>query len=385
MAGRAGALPAGQVGLAAPRPDTLVVRLRAPCACFLALTAHFSCAPVRQDVIAAHGDAWTDPDKIVGNGPYRLALRRVRDRVRLVRNEQHARAAATRLQVIDALAIDSKATALNLYLTGDADWVNAIPAAALPRLRGRPDFFLNTVLATNFLRFNVTAPPLDDARVRRAIDLAIDRAALCRFVYRSGEEPARSLVPPSLPGYTPAAGGAGGCDAARALLAEAGYPEGRGFPELELLHAADESVRAVAEALAATLQQALGVRLRPAPQEFKVYLDSQKQLRYQVCLGMWIGDYPDPATFLDLFASDAGANRTGWKSARYDDLLRQAAAERDAARRAGLLREAEELLLREGPIAPICYRGQANLVSPRVLGFTTNLLDLHPLELLALR
>ncbi len=380
-----GAAPASAVGLAAPAPDTFVVHLCAPCPFFLALAAHFSCAPVRQDLIEAYGDAWTEPDRIVSNGPYRLELRRIRDRLRLVRNEQHARASATRLRVIDALAIDSKATALNLYLTGDADWVNALPAASLRRLHGRPDLRLNTVLATNFLRFNVTAPPLDDARVRRAIDLAIDREALCRFVYQSGEAPARSLVPPALPGYVPAAGAAGGIEAARALLAEAGFPGGRGFPELELLHAADESVRAVAEALSATLQQALGVRLRPAPQEFKVYLDSQKQLRYQVSLGMWIGDYPDPATFLDLFASDAGANRTGWKSARYDELLRQAGAEGDPARRAALLRKAEELLLREGPIAPICFRGQANLVSPRVTGFTTNLLDLHPLELLALR
>ncbi|MFH0944240.1 MAG: ABC transporter substrate-binding protein, partial [Planctomycetota bacterium] len=255
----------------------------------------------------------------------------------------------------------------------------------IPRLRGRPDVKINTVLATNFLRFNVTHKPLDDVRIRRALDLALDREALCRHIYRGGEEPARSLVPPSLPGYAPSEAAPGGLERARQLLAEAGYPGGGGFPELELLHAAQELSRAVAEAIAATLKERLGIRIRPAPQEFKVYIDSMSGLRYQIALGMWIGDYVDPSTFLDLFRSDSGGNRTGWKSPEYDRLLARASRAASAEVRMGVLREAEQLLLELGPIAPLCYRSQVNLLSQRVEGFSVNLLDLHPLDRLRLR
>lgn len=371
--------------LSAPDPLTFVVRLRRPCSYFPSLAAHFCLLPVRRDLVEAHRDSWTRPDHLISNGPYRLALHRIRDRVRLVRNEHYARADQVALGVIDALVVESPNTALNLYLTGAVDWVNGAPPAAVPELRKRPDVRINPVLATNFLRFNVTRPPLDDARVRRAIGLALDRQALCEYVYRSGEVPARALVPPSLPGYAGPDLPEAGPEAARRLLAEAGFPGGEGFPEMELLHAAQDSARNVAQAIADGLRRRLSIRLRPVPQEFKVYIHSTQNLKYQISLGMWIGDYLDPSTFLDLFRSGSGGNRTGWSHSGYDQLLLAAAGSLSSSGRMALLKEAESLLLEQGPIAPICHRGQVNLVSPRVVGFTTNLLDLHPLDQLRTR
>ncbi len=377
--------PGAALGISAPDPRTFVVRVREACPYLPSLAAHFSTMPLRRDLIERHGDRWAALEEVVSNGAYRVELRRVRDRIRLVKNVAYWRADDVAFEVIDARTVESSATALNLYLTGAVDWVNGIPAAAVPHLLGREDLHLGTALATNFLRFNVTRPPFADVRVRRAIDRALDRAALCRYVLRRGDAPARSLVPPSLPGYTPAEAAPEDAAAGRALLMEAGFPGGRGFPEIELLHAADESARALAEAIAARLAEALSIRVRPSPQEFKVFLDSQRSLRYEVCLTNWFGDYLDPTTFLDCFQTGASANRTGWSSAAYDELLAAAATLTTPGARAERLREAEALLLAEGPIALITYRGQPNLIAPDVVGFSSNLLDLHPLDRLRRR
>lgn len=380
-----GERPPTDLGIHAADPNTLVVRLGEATPYFLALTSHFALSPVRTDRIDAYGAAWTRPERWVSNGPYLLELRRVRDRLRLRANPRHRGAGTLALRVVDALAIEDDNTALNLYLTGAVDWINAIPSSALPWLAGRPDLRLTTILATNFVRFNCTRPPFDDVRIRRAIELAIDREALCRFVYRGAERPARSLVPPSLPLYSPPTGEPESVETALALLAAAGHPRGVGLPEIELLHSADDTERAVAEAIAARLRDQLGLTVRPAPQEFRVFLDSQRKLKYQMCLATWIGDYPDPSNFLDLFTSDSSANRTGWQDPQYDALLGAAAATSEPALRATRLAEAERLLMQRGPIAPISFRGQANLIDPDIMGFHDNLLDLHPLDALRRR
>ncbi len=375
--------PIEAIGVRAPDDATVVIETAERCPYLPALVSHCPSAPIRLDVIERFGDRWTEPEHLVCNGPYRLALRRVRDRVRLVANEQWHGAAGVGARVVDGLVVESSATALNLYLTGAVDWINAMPASAVPALRaqGRDDLKLSVILATNFLRMNVTHGPLADVRVRRAIDAMLDRAALCEFVYRKGDRPARSFVPPNLPGYRPPERTHDEDVAeARRLLAEAGFPGGRGLPELELLHAADESAAGVAEAIVARAKETLGLRLRPAPQEYRVFIDSQRQLRYDLCLTAWVGDFPDPTNFLDVFRSDSGSNRCGWKDAAYDALLDAARAAPDAAERERRLAAAETYLLERGPIAPISVRGQPNLVAPSIAGFTTNLLDLHPIE-----
>lgn len=361
------------------------VRLTRPCAYFPALAAHFSAMPLRADLIAKYGDGWTDTAHLITNGAFRVGERRIRERLRLVRSDTWHGRDGVKLNVIDARVIESKATALSLFLTGAVDWVNAIPASAVPHLAGRDELLLGPALATNFLRFNVSRPPFDDVRLRRAVDRAIDRDALCRYVLRRGDRPATSLVPPSLPGYVPAGAPNEDVAEARRLLEAAGFPDGRGLPEVELLYPADETSRAVSEALVARLGDTLGLRVRAVPQEQKVALDSMRSLKYDLALGVWYGDYPDPATFLDCFRDRAGANRTGWADARYDAQLDRASELLDPDARAALLRAAEALLLEEGPIAPLTFRGQPNLVAPHVDGFRANLLDAHPLDLLSVR
>lgn len=375
-----------ELGVRAVAVRVLEIELEQPLPYFPQILCHFALMPARRDVLERLGEHAFDPAGFVGNGPYRPTLRRVRDRVRLERNPFHRRADSIAFATIDALAIESKATALNLFLKHQVDWVNALPQLSVPSLRGRPELDLSTNLGTIFLRMNVSKAPLDDRELRRAIDFAIDRTSLCTYVYKTGEKPAASLVPPSLPGYAPPTRTREDRTLAREHFARSRIASaGSGFPEIELLHAADETARAAAEAIAAQLHDVLGLTVRATPQEFKVFVDSQKNLRYQLCLANWIGDYPDPTNFLDLFRAGSGNNRTGYRDPNYDALLDRAERQLDRSQRMSALLDAEEYLLANGPIVPIAFRGQANLIAPDIVGFSGNLLDLHPLDRLSRR
>jgi oligopeptide transport system substrate-binding protein len=223
--------------------------------------------------------------------------------------------------------------------------------------------------------------------VRKAFSLAIERRRITDKITRAGETPAVSFVPPGIPGYIPPEGLPGNVQEARRLLAEAGYPEGRGFPLTNYLYSEGELNEGVAVELQSMWNEALGVTVQLARQEWKVYLNSLGSLDFGIARSSWVGDYPDPNTFLDLFVTGSGNNRTGWSSPRYDQLLISAADETDPARRLAMLADAESLLIREElPIAPLFFYVGIQLYDGRRLdGIAGNLLDEHPLREMRLR
>lgn len=375
---------ASRVGLEAPRSDRLVITLERPLPSLPRVLAHASLSPVHRASMEQHGSAWIQPGKLVSNGPFVLELRRLKDRIRLARNPRYWGVEQVAFRTVDAYSANGVTTQLNLYLTGVVDWMMKPPAGLYDQLLPRPDASSGPQFGSSFLRFNVTRPALADARVRRALLLALDRRSLAADVLRGGRRPATSFVPEGPPGYVPAELAAGDPDAARALLAQAGYPGGEGLPPLELLYAQNASTRDLCEAVAETWRRELGVRTRMVVQAWKVYLDSSNRGLYDVASSSWLGDWLDAANFLDVFRSDGGSNRTGWADERYDALLDQAADVADVDARAALLAQAERLLLDEAPIAPLVQRVNINMVSPRVTGFHDNLLDLHPLRDLGL-
>jgi len=389
------------VGIRARDARTLEVELARPTPYFLALTSFHPLYPVhRASLEHFQGrfperwqSEWIRPGHLVSNGPYKLRDRRVNDRLRLVKNPEYWDARAVAFQTIDVLAIEHAGTALNLYLAGEIDWLDRVPAQLVPRLSGRPDFEPAPYLASYFYRVNTTRPPFDDRRVRRALALAIDRKALCEKVLQKGERPSWSLTPLGLTGYprpemahAPVDADGSDHDAAlardraeaRALLAEAGFGVGRAFPPLEILFNTSETHRDIAEVIAAGWSSALGIDARLFNQEWKSYLDSQQNLRYDVSRSSWIGDYADPNTFLGTFVTGGENNRTGWGSARFDELVSRAAREGDPARRMALLAQAEGVLLEELPILPLYSYVSQNLVTPRLGGFFANVQDEHP-------
>jgi oligopeptide transport system substrate-binding protein len=374
-----------QVGIRAIDDRTLEIRLENPTPYFLELLSFYPFAPVHRGCLERHGSpAWKRAENIVTNGPFRLFERRIRDRIRLVRSENYWDRENVRCNVIDALSIDDRTTALNLYLTGKCDWATQPPPNAIRQLLAsrppRNDINPYAQLTTYFYLLNTTRPPLDDVRIRRALSLALDREEITRVATAAGEEPAFSFVPPHLPGYTQQFCEPRNPDQARKLLADAGYSGGIGFPKLEIHYNNDQVHQSVAELVRKQWQRELGITVSLRNEEWASYQQTQQQLQYMVSRRSWIGDYLDPNTFLDLYISGGQNNLTGFGDPEYDKLIASAAREPDTEKRLRLLEQAERILMDQLPIIPVYYYVSRNLVKPYVRGLYNNLQDHHPLR-----
>ena len=379
-----------QVGVRALDDHTVRVELENPTAFFLDLCAFQTLAVVPRQAIEKHGDRWLRARPLPVSGPYQLDAWRVNDRVRLRKNPCYWDAANTHCEVVDLLPISTPSAAFNLYESGDVDIIwdkEAVPAELLEVLRTRPDSHTFTYLGTYFIRFNVTKKPFDDPRVRQALAMAIDKPRIVEKIRKSGELPATHLVPPGVANYQPPAGLGHDPARARRLLADAGYPNGEGFPPFQyFFDSAGGGAAQVHGKIGVELQQMwqreLGLKVELRQMEKKVFLKAQSALQYDISRSSWIGDYNDANTFLDLFQSNNGNNRTGWKSGRYDGLIQQANLQTDLARRAELLRQAETILVRdEVPFTPLFFYNGFNYFNPaRVSGVYSNILDLHPIN-----
>ncbi len=338
-----------EIILPAPRPDLLQL---------LSLPAF---APVHRSI------ATGKPGDVVGNGPFRLEKWEPGRRLRLVRNEHYRAAAKVALGSIEALTTGGgvsggDATAFQIYETGGADLVFAVPSRAASKLRaaGRRDLHEREGARTYFLRFNPTRPPLDDPVLRRSLSSAIDRASICRYVLRGGETPATGLVPPGLFGH-----GHGHGHGPAPAPAPAPAPSPR--PLAYLYPATDDSAAQIGEVLQSAFAP-LGVHLRLHPAEPKAAFASVKRLEYDIAWGNWTADYPDPANFLGIFRSGSGNNRTGFRDPEYDALLDRAAAAPAPADRAALLAAAEARLLAAAPLAPLFFTPVTVLARPNLRG-----------------
>lgn len=373
-----------RLGVTATSPRTVRIQLTNPTPFFLELLASRVFAVVPRATLEKYGDQWIRSPNLPCSGPYTLESWRVNDRIRLRANPHYWDAAHVRSKVVDVLAGDSAHTALNLYLAGDVDFIvdkDMFPTELAEALRARPDFHRYDYLGAYFLRFNCTRKPFTDPRVRRALALVIDRPRIVERITRMNERPASHLVPFGTGGYTPPAGLEPDLPLARQLLAEAGYPGGAGFPPVEYAFNAESKLHEhIAVELQSTFREALGIRIELRPLEWKTYLNNMSKLDYDMMRSSWIGDYNDPNTFLDLFLSNGGNNRTGWRDPEFDQLIHTANATLDRARRFELLAQAEARLLRVGaPIVPLySYVGFYALDTNRITGVHGNLLDEHP-------
>ena len=369
-----------QVGIRVIDPYRLEVKLKSPTPYFLYLMQFYVTVPVNRSCIEEHGyPDWIRPENIVVNGPFQIDFRRLRDRIRLKKNNRYWDAGSVDLQTVDALAIESSTTGLNMYLDGDVDWMPSPPSEVIPQLQSRPDYHAMSSLSIYFYRLNVTRKPFDNPLVRMALSRAIDRERICNSILRAGQQPAYSLVPPVLPNYAAARAPEYNLEAARRLLAEAGYPDGRGLRSIEILFNTSDGHRKIAEAIQQDWQR-LGVDVRLRNLEWQTYLSTTRKMEYDVARAGWIGDYPDPNTFLDLFLTDGVQNETGWGNQAFDRLIDQATREGNPERRMQILHQAEEIIMGELPVMPIYFYVSTNLVKPYVRGFYSNSQDLHPLS-----
>jgi oligopeptide transport system substrate-binding protein len=374
-----------QVGVQVIDERTLQLRLTNPTPYFLELTAFYPLSPVHRGCVEQHGSpAWTRPENIVSNGPFRMVARRIRDRVRMIRSDTYWDRENVRLNVVDALSVDSRTTAFNLYATGMVDWITVPPAEVLRELLKsnprRNDLNPAPQLTTYFYLLNTTRTPLNDMRVRQALSMATDREEITRVATGAGEQPAYSLVPPSLPGYEQQKCAPHNPQRARELLADAGYPEGRGFPRLEIHYNTDQAHQAIAELVRKQWQRTLGIVVSLRNEEWGSALNTQQQMNYYVSRRAWTGDYLDPNTFLNMYVTGGENNNTGYSNPEYDRLIDGAAQEPDQTKRMRMLEQAERILMDELPIIPIYFYVSRNMVKPHVQGFRNNLQDNHPIR-----
>ena len=372
------------VGVTAIDDRTLRVELVAPVPYFLDLCSFATLLPVHMPTVKMYGDDWIKPDKLVNNGPFRLKEWRLNYRIRLEKNPLYWDAGHVAMNTIDALPIDNSITAYDFYASKVADLIldkGLTPSSLIPELKKRPDFHAAPFLGTYFIRFNVTRKPLDDVRVRQAFAMAIDRDRIVEKITQAGEPPAYSFTPPgTASGYQPPKIFGRDVQKARQLLAEAGYPGGKGFPTVTYLYDSKKLNEDIAVEIQSMLADGLGVHIELQKQEWKVYLNSLSRLDYDFARSSWVGDYNDPNTFIDCFVSGGGNNRTGWSSKEYDDLVSAAALDSDNAKRLRIFQRAEEILLNQGtPICPLYYYVGIQIYDGQKFGgIEPNLLDEHP-------
>ncbi len=389
---------AQEVGVRALDDRTLRVELNNPTPFFLGLCAFQTLSVVPRDIIEKHGDNWMRVRPLPVSGPYQLERWQLNDRVRLRANPLYWDAANTQCEIVDLLPIRSASTAFNLYEKGSLDIIwdkELIPSELYPFLRTnearRANFHSFNYLGTYFLRFNTTRKPLDDPRLRRALAMCIDKQRLVDKILKTGEAIGSHFVPPGTANSRSPDGLPYDPEGARQLLKEAGYPGGQGLRTIEYLFESVSGGGSVHSKIAVELQQMwqreLGIKVELRQMEKQVYLSAQRSLEYDVSRSTWIGDYNDPNTFLDLFRSNNGNNRTGWKNSRYDELMEQASLLTDLARRADVLREAEAILVIEGaPIVPLYFYSGFNYHDPgRISGIHGNVLDIHPISAIGIR
>ncbi len=371
-----------EVGVKATGPHELVVTLDSPTPYFLELHTHQAYLPVHQATVEAfgamtdRGTPWTRAGNHVGNGAYSLVEWRPNEVIRAVPNEHYWNRTAIKLDGIEFYPIDNLQTEERSFRAGDLHVTEDIPLDKIPVYqKENPEVLrLDPYLGVYYYRVNLTHKPFDDVRVRRALSMALDRERLTQDVMKAGERPAYHYVPPGCGGYESPVPLRYDPEGAKALLAEAGYPNGEGIPPFELLYNTSENHKRIAETVQRMWKETLGVDVQLLNQDWKVYLASMDNLDYDLARSAWIGDYVDPLNFLECFLSYSGNNRTGYNSPAYDALVKAGYAETDETKRQEIMREAEERLLTDQPVIPVYFYTRKFLMATEVKGYKPNVL-----------
>ncbi|MBM7582749.1 oligopeptide transport system substrate-binding protein [Caldicoprobacter guelmensis] len=371
-----------ELGVKAVDDKTLEVELEAPCSYFLQLTAFPTLFPVRKDIIEKYGEGWANnPDTYITNGPMVLAEYSLNDKIVLKKSDTYWNKDAIKAKELVFTMIDDPASELSAFEAGEIDFADAVPAEEIPRLKEEGKVTIKPSLGTYFFCLNVEKPPLNDVRVRKALALAIDRQYIIDNAAKNFALPAYAWVPPGMPDAKEGSDfrKVGGnyisedyqknVEEARKLLAEAGYPNGQGFPELTLLYNSEGGHKAIAEAVQEMWKKNLGINIKLDSQEWAVFQETRTQGNYEIARHGWLGDYVDPMTMLDMWHSKSGQNDARWKNSEYDRLIELAKRSGDQKERMEAMHKAEEILMKEMPIIPVYYYTDVYLINPKIKGF----------------
>ena len=356
---------ADTVGIKVVDPKTLEVTLAAPTPYFIALTAFHTLYPVNKKAAEANKEWSLKADTFVSDGPFKMQEWKHNDQVVVVKNENYWDAKNVKMTEITFKLIEDNKAALTAYESGQIDGTENIPTEDIERLKTSKVLKVAPYIGTYYYRFNVTKKPFDDAKVRKALTMAINRQTLIDKVVKGGQKPALAFTPP---GMVDVEAGkdfrtVGGdyfkedITAAKALLAEAGYPEGKNWPkDVTILYNTSSNHKLIAEAIQNMWKTNLNIDIQLRNEEWAVYLESQKKINYNISRSGWIGDYSDAMTFMDMFVTGGGNNQTGFSNAEYDKQIKEIANKSgDQKVRIPAMHAAEKVLMDEMPVMPIYY------------------------------
>lgn len=380
--GKAGA---DVVGIRALDDYTFQMDLIGPIPYAVDALSHYSFAIVPQHAIEEFGDKWTSPENIVTNGPFILTERVPQSFLKFVPNEKYWDRDAVSIDQVVILSSDDENTNYNMYINGEIDWITNVPTDKLASAQMKDSYKANAQLATYYYVFQTEKAPFDNVLVRKAIQYAINREDLVEGVTKAGQIPAWGIVPP-MAGYDalefPFDSDEEATEMAQEYLAEAGYPNGVGFPTVTVLYNTSEGHKQIAEYVQQQLKDKLGINIELANEEWGTFLDNRASGNFEIARAGWVGDYQDPNTFLDMFMTGAAMNGGKYANDVYDDLLKEAATIKDPASRLGVLRTAEDIMINEdASIIPFYYYITVNMIdTDKWGGWFTNTMDWHPLK-----
>ncbi|MEZ8579143.1 oligopeptide ABC transporter substrate-binding protein OppA [Vibrio splendidus] len=375
----AGKKDKSELGVKAVDANTLVVELDTAVPYFVMMMGHTTMKPVHQATVEKFGDQWTKPGNFVGNGAFAVDKWVVNERLVLKRNDQYWNNDKTVLNKITFLPIENQVAEMNRFLSGEIDFTNELPTEHFKRLKKEyaEDVSVAGNLCTYYYIFNTKKAPFDDVRVRKAISYAIDRNIVSDAILAQGQKPAYFLTPeitagfnPELPAYGKMSQKERNEEAAR-LLEEAGY--GKDNPlNFNLLYNTSENHKKIAVALGSMWKKTLGLKVTLENQEWKTYLSSKDSGDFEVARAGWCGDYNEASSFLTLMKSNNTTGGVHYDSAEYDQIIDKALNSTSAEEREALYLEAEALMAKDMPIAPIYQYVKSRLLNPHVGGFPTN-------------
>ena len=373
-----------ELGVKAVDDKTFEVQLTYNCSYFLDICAFPNTMPLREDVVEGNSTWSQDPSTYVCNGPYKMASWTHDAEIVMAQNEKYYNVEELGPDTLTFKLMDDANAQLTAFNNGDLDYMQNPPPDETASLLVEGDLIPGDYLGTYYCCFNNQKAPFDDVNVRRAFSLAIDRNYIVQQVTQSGEVPAGGWVPSNVVDAQGTDGDdfrtVGGdyidvndyeanCELARQLLAEAGYPNGEGFPEVTYLYNTDERHGAIAEALQSMWKEVLGVQVRLDNQDWNVFLETRSKGEYSMCRNGWIADYNDPVSFLDMFMTSNGNNDAHYSNSEYDAIMTEVLSDSDAEGRMALMHQAEDLLMEQDcAIAPLYYYSNPYMISDNVHG-----------------
>ena len=369
------------VKIKAVNDNTFQIGLVGPAPYALGMLAHYAFSVQPIHAIKEHGEKWTHVENIVSNGPFKLESWQPQEKVTVVPNEKYWDRENVKLDRVVYLPIEDDNTAYTMFKNNELDWCSRVPLEMLDEAKQSGAYQVGSVMISYYYVFNTRRKPFDDARVRKAFAISIDRKEIVEKITRAGELPAFGITP-KMAGYPPIKGNAENVEEAKKLLAEAGYADGKGIDKITILYNTSEAHKKIAEYVQQKWSENLGVKVELENQEWKTYLKTRQEGQFDVSRAGWAGDYQDPNTFLELFVSTSAINGGKYNNPEFDELIKKAARMPGGKERMATLKKAEELLITQDQgIMPIYYYALPQMIdTDKWGGWYWNTLDIHPLK-----